>query len=52
MQFDNSPYGQESLRSSENRSARLEQFAARLFTNAPAVPQLPSQPWPVVLSRP
>jgi hypothetical protein len=38
VQFDESPYGQETLRSGENRSARLEQFAARLFANAPDCP--------------
>ena len=38
VQFDDSPYNRASLRSAENRSARLEQFAARLFTNAPDCP--------------
>lgn len=38
VQFDDSPYGRETLRSAENRSARMEQFAARLFTNAPDCP--------------
>jgi hypothetical protein len=38
VQFDDSLHGHKTLRSAENRSARLEQFAARLFTNAPDCP--------------
>lgn len=38
VQFDASANGYESLRLGENRSAKLEQFAARLFTNAPDCP--------------
>jgi hypothetical protein len=38
VQFDETPNSYESLRKAENRAARLEQFAARLFTHAPDCP--------------
>ena len=38
VQFNDDPYSWRTLRSAENRPARLEQFAARIFTNAPDCP--------------